>query len=176
MNNGCDALIAIYCLEYCNCGQYIFLCRCNGFFKTVVYYDRRCRSCRLDRCLAGDFIDRCCNNSSGFDICPTSLWDHQYLLRMQLENSNWDQAFDLRQSILWTVMIATVFTKITTYCTDQTIVQRYLTTKTVKEARKSVYLNATMTVLVTVQFFLVGTAICGNLRHYCQYHCANISY
>jgi len=105
--------------------------------------------------------------------------DHQYLLRMQLENSNWDQAFDLRQSILWTVMIATVFTKITTYCTDQTIVQRYLTTKTVKNARRSLYLSATMTVLVTVLFFLVETAIWGNLRYHCQYHCqyhcANIS-
>lgn len=35
MNNGCDALIAIYCLEYCNCGQYIFLCRCNVFFRLL---------------------------------------------------------------------------------------------------------------------------------------------
>ena len=133
----------------------------------------------MDRCLASDCIDRFCNNSSGFDVCPTSLRDHQYLLRMQLENSNWDQAFDLRQSILWTVMIATVFTKITTYCTDQTIVQRYLTTKTVKNARRSLYLSATMTVLVTVLFFLVETAIWGNLRYHCQYHCqyhcANIS-
>ena len=68
-------------------------------------------------------------------------------------------AFDLRQSTLWTVLIATVFTNITTYGTDQTIVQRYLTTKTVKEARKSVYVNAIMTVPVTILFFLVGTAI-----------------
>jgi SSS family solute:Na+ symporter len=68
-------------------------------------------------------------------------------------------AFDLRQPTLWTVLIATVFTNITTYGTDQTIVQRYLTTKTVKQARKSVYVNAALTIPVTVLFFLVGTAI-----------------
>jgi len=68
-------------------------------------------------------------------------------------------AFDLRQPTLWTVLIATIFTNITTYGTDQTIVQRYLTTKTVGEARKSVYVNAILTVPVTLLFFLVGTAI-----------------
>ena len=44
--------------------------------------------------------------------------------------------FDLRQPTIWTVMIATIFTNITTYGTDQTIVQRYLTTNTEKAAKK----------------------------------------
>ena len=44
-------------------------------------------------------------------------------------------AFDLRQPTMWTVLIATLFTNITTYGTDQTIVQRYLTTCTEREAR-----------------------------------------
>lgn len=51
-------------------------------------------------------------------------------------------AFDLRQPTMWTVLIATFFTNITTYGTDQTIVQRYLTTATEREARKGVYVNA----------------------------------
>lgn len=46
-------------------------------------------------------------------------------------------AFDLRQPTVWTVLIATFFTNITTYGTDQTIVQRYLTTATEREARKA---------------------------------------
>ena len=38
--------------------------------------------------------------------------------------------FDIKQSTLWTVIIGSIFTNITTYGTDQTMVQRYMTTKT----------------------------------------------
>lgn len=44
--------------------------------------------------------------------------------------------FDLKQSTLWTVLIATFFTNLTTYGTDQTMVQRYMTTETEKQAKK----------------------------------------
>lgn len=67
--------------------------------------------------------------------------------------------FDLRQSTIWTVLIATVFTNITTYGTDQTIVQRYLTTETEKQARKGVYTNALLCIPATVLFFFVGTCL-----------------
>lgn len=67
--------------------------------------------------------------------------------------------FDLRQATIWTTLIATVFTNITTYGTDQTIVQRYLTTSTEKQARKSVYTNAILSIPATLLFFFVGTAI-----------------
>ncbi|MCK9627936.1 MAG: sodium/solute symporter [Bacteroidales bacterium] len=68
-------------------------------------------------------------------------------------------AFDLRQPALWTVLIATFFTNITTYGTDQTIVQRYISTETEKQARKGVYTNALLTIPSTVIFFFLGTAI-----------------
>lgn len=67
--------------------------------------------------------------------------------------------FDLRQATVWTTLIATVFTNITTYGTDQTIVQRYLTTKTEKEARKGVYTNALLCIPSTLLFFFVGTCL-----------------
>lgn len=70
-----------------------------------------------------------------------------------------DMKFDLRQPTFWTVMIATIFTNITTYGTDQTIVQRYLTTETEKKARKGVYTNAILSIPATLIFFAVGTAI-----------------
>lgn len=75
-------------------------------------------------------------------------------------------AFDLRQPTMWTVLIATFFTNITTYGTDQTIVQRYLTTSTEHEARKGVYVNAALTIPATILFFLVGTALWAFYRHY----------
>ena len=67
--------------------------------------------------------------------------------------------FDLRQPTIWTVLTATVFTNITTYGTDQTIVQRYLTTDTEKAARKGVYTNAALTVPASLLFFFLGTAL-----------------
>lgn len=67
--------------------------------------------------------------------------------------------FDLKQSTIWTVLIATVFTNITTYGTDQTIVQRYLTTTTEQQARKGVYTNAILCLPATLLFFFVGTCI-----------------
>lgn len=74
-------------------------------------------------------------------------------------------AFDLRQPTMWTVLIATFFTNITTYGTDQTIVQRYLTTSSEHEARKGVYVNAALTIPATLLFFLVGTALWAFYRY-----------
>ena len=67
--------------------------------------------------------------------------------------------FDLKQSTVWTILIATVFTNLTTYGTDQTIVQRYMTTETEKQAQKSVWINALLTVPATIIFFFVGTVL-----------------
>lgn len=67
--------------------------------------------------------------------------------------------FDLKQATIWTTLIATCFTNLTTYGTDQTIVQRYLTTSTEKEARKGVYTNALLCIPATLLFFFVGTCL-----------------
>lgn len=76
--------------------------------------------------------------------------------------------FDLRQPTIWTVLIATVFTNITTYGTDQTIVQRYLTTDTEKAARKGIYVNAALTIPASLLFFFLGTALWAFYKFYPQ--------
>lgn len=68
-------------------------------------------------------------------------------------------AFDLRQPALWTVLIGSFFTNLTTYGTDQTMVQRYMTTETEDKARKSVLTNACLTIPASFIFFFVGTAL-----------------
>jgi Na+/proline symporter len=57
------------------------------------------------------------------------------------------------------VLIATFFTNLTTYGTDQSMVQRYLTTASPKAARKSVMTNAILTIPATLIFFLIGTLL-----------------
>lgn len=90
------------------------------------------------------------------------------ILREASEHNKFDlgsTAWDLRQSTIWTVLIASFFTNLTTYGTDQTLVQRYMTTATEQEARKSVLTNAVMTIPATILFFFVGTALYVYYRH-----------
>lgn len=70
-----------------------------------------------------------------------------------------DTGMDFKNPTLITVLVATMFTNLTTYGTDQTIVQRYLTTSTEKNARKSVITNALLTIPASLIFFFVGTAL-----------------
>ncbi len=70
-----------------------------------------------------------------------------------------DTGFDLKDSSMWTVLIAACFTHLTTYGTDQSMVQRYLTTSSGAAAKKSVLTNALLTIPATLIFFFVGTAL-----------------
>ena len=70
-----------------------------------------------------------------------------------------DLRMTLREPTVWVMLIGGLFTNITTYGTDQTMVQRYLTTRTEKEARQSVWTNAWLTVPATILFFSIGTAL-----------------
>ena len=67
--------------------------------------------------------------------------------------------FDLTNASMWTVLIATVFTNITTYGTDQSMVQRYLSTSSEKAAKRSVVTNAVIAVPATLIFFTIGTLL-----------------
>ena len=60
---------------------------------------------------------------------------------------------------MWVVAIGTLLTNLVTYTSDQVVVQRYLTTPTEKEARRSIYTNALMVIPATIIFFGVGTAL-----------------
>ncbi len=70
-----------------------------------------------------------------------------------------DFTFSLKQPTVWVMLLGGVFANIITYGTDQTMVQRYMTTKTEKEARQSVWTNAILTIPATLIFFFIGTAL-----------------
>ena len=70
-----------------------------------------------------------------------------------------DLSWSLKQPTVWVMLLGGIFANITTYGTDQTMVQRYLTTKTEKEAAKSVWINAILVIPATIIFFFVGTAL-----------------
>lgn len=70
-----------------------------------------------------------------------------------------DLRMTLREPTVWVMLLGGVFTNITMYGTDQTMVQRYLTTQTEKEARQSVWTNAWLAIPATILFFSIGTVL-----------------
>jgi SSS family transporter len=70
-----------------------------------------------------------------------------------------DFRFNFSEPTLWVVLIGGLAIQFLTYGTDQTTVQRYLVTKTQKEAVKSLRLGAWMTVPSTLAFFSIGTLL-----------------
>ena len=67
--------------------------------------------------------------------------------------------WSLRQPTLWVMLIGGIFANITTYGTDQTMVQRYLTVKSKSDAGKTAWTNAILTIPASLIFFFVGTAL-----------------
>ena len=75
--------------------------------------------------------------------------------KFNLFDLNWS----LNQPTFWVILIGGFFANLTTYGTDQTIVQRYLVTKSRGEANKGVWTNALMSIPATLIFFFLGTAL-----------------
>jgi SSS family transporter len=81
----------------------------------------------------------------------------------KLKMVNWGWA--ITEPVLWVVLIGNFLTHLTTYTSDQVVVQRYLTTPSLKDARQSIYTNAVLVIPATLIFFGVGTALWVFFKH-----------
>ncbi|OJV14911.1 MAG: sodium transporter [Dyadobacter sp. 50-39] len=70
-----------------------------------------------------------------------------------------DFRFDFTEPTFWVVVIGGLAINLLTYGTDQTTVQRYLTTKSESESVKSLKLGAWLTLPSTLVFFSIGTLL-----------------
>ena len=77
-----------------------------------------------------------------------------------------DLTLSLKQPTVWVMLLGGIFANITTYGTDQTMVQRYLTTKSEESAKKSVWTSAILTIPATLIFFFTGTALFAFYQNY----------
>ena len=68
-------------------------------------------------------------------------------------------AFDLTSSTFWVVLVYGVVMNLQNFGIDQNYVQRYLTAKSDREARKSVWLGGLLYVPLSALFFFIGTAL-----------------
>ncbi|RTE55206.1 sodium transporter [Arenibacter aquaticus] len=67
--------------------------------------------------------------------------------------------FNFTDSTFWVVFIGGLASALVTQGTDQTIVQRYLTSRNVKDSQKTVFTNAFLTLPATIIFFGIGTLL-----------------
>ena len=70
-----------------------------------------------------------------------------------------DLTLSLKEPTVWVMLFGGFFINLTTYGTDHTMVQRYLVTPTLKEAQKSLWIGALLTIPATFIFFFMGTAL-----------------
>ncbi|MCP5116639.1 MAG: sodium:solute symporter, partial [bacterium] len=71
--------------------------------------------------------------------------------------ANW--TWDYTTAAVWVVLFGNLFSNLGPYTSDQTVVQRYLTTSSEKEAARAIWTNAAMVIPGTVVWFGLGTAL-----------------
>ncbi len=70
-----------------------------------------------------------------------------------------DGGLDWSKPVLWVVLLGGFANSLIAYTSDQSVVQRYMTTKDEKATSKSIWLNGIISVPVSVIFFLLGTGL-----------------
>ncbi|NBS32988.1 MAG: sodium:solute symporter [Planctomycetia bacterium] len=76
--------------------------------------------------------------------------------KLRLVQPGWSPAGDS----LWVLLLGAIFSNaLVPYTTDQTIIQRYLTTPDEAQAARAIWTNALIAVPVTLLFFALGTSI-----------------
>ena len=70
-----------------------------------------------------------------------------------------DFTFDLQAPVFWVVLIGGLVANLSSYTSDQCVVQRYMTTKDERSAAKSILFNSVLSFVNCGIFFLIGTAL-----------------
>ncbi len=77
---------------------------------------------------------------------------------------NW--SWDLTTASIGVMVFGTFLNNLIPYTSDQTVIQRYLTTRDERQAARSIWTNAALAIPSTVLFFLLGTALYVFYKHH----------
>lgn len=83
----------------------------------------------------------------------------QHLAVNQGKTKLFDTSFDFTGTAIWVVLIGGLASNLVQYGSDQTVIQRYLTTKDEKTAAKGIVTGAWMALPSALIFFSIGTAL-----------------
>lgn len=96
----------------------------------------------------------------GLGYILANLGDASYIFDIALADDKM-RILDLRWStsevVTWSLLLGSFALNIAPYTTDQTVVQRYLTTKDAKETAKGIWLNGILSLPAGFFIFLMGT-------------------
>ncbi|PWE00382.1 sodium:solute symporter family transporter [Marinilabilia rubra] len=70
-----------------------------------------------------------------------------------------DFSLDISKPVFWVVLIGGLANTLILYTSDQSVVQRYMTTKDEKSTGRSIWLNGIISIPVSITFFLLGTGL-----------------
>ena len=70
-----------------------------------------------------------------------------------------EHPFDFVNATWWVVILGGLANNLISYTSDQTVIQRYLTTSDEKSAARGILTNGLMSVIVTIAFFTIGTGL-----------------
>lgn len=70
-----------------------------------------------------------------------------------------DWSLDFRSATFWVIILGGMANNLISYTSDQTVIQRYLTTKDEKSASRSILMNGMMSVFVSIAFFAIGAGL-----------------
>jgi len=84
------------------------------------------------------------------------------LIEISMDNHKFamfDLALSWKSATLWVVLLGGLANNLISYSADQTVIQRYLTTRNEKAAGKGILMNGIMSAVVLVFFYFIGTAL-----------------
>jgi len=77
----------------------------------------------------------------------------------------WDLSFSFTDLVTWSLLLGTFALQFGPYTTDQSVIQRYLTTKDEKAAARSVWFNGLLAIPVGFVFMALGTCLYVFFKH-----------
>jgi SSS family transporter len=87
-----------------------------------------------------------------------AVWDTA-VSHGKLHWANWTLDPSAAADAFWVILLGNVFVVLIPYTSDQTVVQRYMTTHDPKQAARAIWTNALLSIPSTALFFAIGTAL-----------------
>ncbi len=75
------------------------------------------------------------------------------------KNALWDFRFILSQPVFWVVAVQGLISNLSSYTSDQCVIQRYIATPDENATKRSLWFNGCMSVFAQVVFYGIGTAL-----------------
>ena len=70
-----------------------------------------------------------------------------------------DFTFDFRSATFWVIVLGGLANNLISYTSDQTVIQRYMTTSSEKAASRSIITNGFLSIFVSIIFYTIGTGL-----------------